>query len=151
MTDLALRELDHTECLELLATTNLGRLALTRRALPMIVPARYVVHEDHVVVHLSTGLDRIGWMDGEIVALQVSAFDDDEQTHGWTVSVTGAAHGTPNPTRIEDHPNAPWIPRGGGDLISLSTDILHGERLGPVDDIVVVDHKSVDHPSTRRR
>jgi uncharacterized protein len=145
MTDLALRDLDHTECLALLATTNLGRLALTRRALPMIVPARYLVYDDRVVIHLSTGLDHIGWIDGEVVALQVSAFDDD-QIHGWTVSITGAAHGTPDPTHIEDHPNAPWIPRGGGDLITLSTDVMRGERLGPSDET-----KSVDHPSSPRQ
>jgi hypothetical protein len=96
MTDLAVRELDRTECLALLATTNLGRLALTRRALPTIVPARYLVNDERVVIHLSTGLDHVAWLDGEVVALQVSAFDD-TQTYGWSVCITGAAHGTPDP------------------------------------------------------
>jgi nitroimidazol reductase NimA-like FMN-containing flavoprotein (pyridoxamine 5'-phosphate oxidase superfamily) len=52
MTDLAVRELDRDECLALLATTNLGRLALTRRAPPMIVPARYLVHDERVIIHI---------------------------------------------------------------------------------------------------
>lgn len=142
MTDLAVRELDRTECLALLATTNLGRLALTRRALPMIVPARYVVSDERAVIHLSTGLDHVAWLDGEVVALQVSAFDE-TQTYGWSVCVTGAAHGTPDPGRTQDHPKAPWIATGGGDLITLSTDIIHGQRLGPAP------HTSrVTHPST---
>jgi uncharacterized protein len=141
MTDLALHELDRTECLALLATSNLGRLALTRRALPRIVPARYLVHNDRVVIHLSTGLDDVGWIDGEVVALQVSAFDED-QTHGWSVSVTGRAHGTPNPTRTDELPAAPWIPHGGGDLITLSTDVIWGERLGPTETTSRADHPS---------
>ena len=68
-----------------------------------------------------------------IVALQVSAFDNDDQTHGWSVSITGAAHGTPDPSPSQQHPTAPWIPQGGGDLIAISTDIMFGERLGPAD------------------
>jgi uncharacterized protein len=142
MTDLAVRELDRTECLALLATTNLGRLALTRRALPTIVPARYLVNDERVVIHLSTGLDHVAWLDGEVVALQVSAFDE-TQTYGWSVCVTGAAHGTPDPIRTQDHPSAPWIATGGGDLITLSTDIIHGERLAPTNNT-----KRVTHPST---
>jgi uncharacterized protein len=142
MTDLAVRELDRDECLALLATTNLGRLALTRRALPTIVPARYLVNDERAVIHLSTGLNHVAWLDGEVVALQVSAFDE-TQTYGWTVFITGAAHGMPDPIRPQDHPNAPWIATGGGDLIALSTDIIHGERLGPTNNT-----HHVTHPST---
>ncbi len=145
MRDIAVRELDRAECLALLATTNVGRLALTRRALPMIVPAHYLLRNDHVVIHLSTGLDDVGWIDGEVVALQVSAFDD-EHRHGWTVSVTGGAHGTSNPTGAEPVPHAPWIPRGGGDLIALPTDLVWGERLGSEDPT-----ERVRHPSAPRQ
>jgi hypothetical protein len=109
-----------------------GQVALTRRALPTIVPAHYLVHDDRVLVHMSTGLDCVPWIDGEIVAFHVSAFDDDSR-YGWSVSVTGAAHGTPNPTGHEPVPHAPWIAHGGGDLIAISTDMISGERLGPIE------------------
>jgi nitroimidazol reductase NimA-like FMN-containing flavoprotein (pyridoxamine 5'-phosphate oxidase superfamily) len=133
MSQVTLRELSRTDCLALLRTTNLGSVALTRRALPAVVSARYLVHDDRVLVHMSTGLDRVPWIDGEVVALHVSAFDDDSR-YGWSVSVTGAAHGTPNPTADETRPHAPWIPRGGGDLIAISTDLIWGERLGPTEE-----------------
>jgi nitroimidazol reductase NimA-like FMN-containing flavoprotein (pyridoxamine 5'-phosphate oxidase superfamily) len=67
--------LSRTECLALLATTEFGHLTLTRRALPTVVPAHYVLHEDRVVIHAATGGDPDLWRDGEIVALHVDAFD----------------------------------------------------------------------------
>jgi len=133
MNDLSVTELSRTECLALLATSDLGQLALTRRALPKVVPAHYVVRDDHVVVHISTGLDTTPWADGEIVALHVFAFSDD-QRHGWSVSVTGIARGTPALDGSEPRPHAPWIAHGGGDLIAISTDLLSGERLAPTDE-----------------
>ena len=128
MNDVAVTELSRAECLALLATSDLGQLALTRRALPKVVPAHYVVRDDHVVVHISTGLDKTPWVDGEVVSLHVFAFADD-QRYGWSVSVTGAAHGTPAMSGDEQTPHAPWIAHGGGDIIAISTDLLSGERL----------------------
>ena len=95
-------------------------------------PARFVVRDNHVIVHLWTGLRPVPWRDGEIVALHVCHFDDDEH-EGWSISVTGAAHGTPNLALEPDMPHAPWIAQGDGDLITLSTDIIWGERLTPTD------------------
>jgi len=129
MTEVAIRELTRIECLSLLGSKNVGQLALTRRALPAVIPARYVVFDDRVLIHASTGLDPVAWVDGEVVALHVEAFDPDLR-RGWSISVTGAAHGTPAIAGAENEVRAPWIPSGGGDLIAISTDILWGERLG---------------------
>jgi uncharacterized protein len=132
MSQLAVRELTRNECLALLHTETTGQLALTRHALPAIIPARFVVRDNQVIVHLWTGLRSAPWRDGEIVALQVCHFDDDKH-EGWSVSVTGAAHGTPNLALDTDVPHAPWVAEGGGDLIALATDIIWGERLTPTD------------------
>ena len=51
--------LSRTECMALLATAQFGHLALTRQALPTVVPAYYVVDEDRVVIHASSGLDPV--------------------------------------------------------------------------------------------
>jgi len=129
MSDFTLRALTRAECISLLESRTLGQLALTRRALPTIVPAHYLVADNTVLVHASTGIDRVPWLDGEIVALHVQEFDEDLRT-GWSVSVTGAAHGTPGVPAELDRLQAPWIRAGGGDLIAVSTDIVWGERLG---------------------
>ena len=107
MDDLAVNELNRSECLALLAMTNLGQLALTRRALPAVIPAHYVVYRDRILIHASAALEPVPRNDGEIVALHASAFDADQRV-GWSVSVTGVAHGRPDLAGIENMPHVPW-------------------------------------------
>jgi uncharacterized protein len=122
--------LRQAECLALLATAEFGHLTLTRRALPMVVPAHYVVEGGRVVIHASTGGDPDLWQDGEIVALHVDEFDADRRT-GWSVSVTGAAREATNLLDTGTISRAPWLPAGGGNVIALSTDLIWGQRFGP--------------------
>jgi hypothetical protein len=121
--------LSRTECLALLATTEFGHLTLTRRALPMVVPAHYVLDGGRVLIHASTGGNPDLWRDGEIVALHVDAFDADQRA-GWSVSVTGAAQGPANLVGAGTISRAPWLPTGGGNVIALSTDLVWGQRFG---------------------
>jgi hypothetical protein len=122
--------LSRTECLALLATTEFGHLALTRRALPTVVPAHYVLDGDRVVIHASTCGDPEPWSDGEIVALHVDAFDTDQRA-GWSVSVTGAAHQAANRVGAGTISRAPWLPSSAGNVIAVSTDLAWGQRFGP--------------------
>jgi hypothetical protein len=122
--------LTRTECLALLGTTEFGHLTLTRRALPMVVPAHYVLDKDRVLIHAATGGDQDLWRDGEIVALHVDAFDTDQRA-GWSVSVTGAAQAPTNLAGAANFPRAPWLPAGGGTVIAVSTDLVWGQRFRP--------------------
>jgi hypothetical protein len=122
--------LSRIECLALLGTTEFGHLTLTRRALPMVVPAHYVLDGDRVLIHASTGGYPDLWRVGEIVALHVDAFDADQRA-GWSVSVTGAAQAAPNLAGAGNFPSAPWLPAGGGNVIAVSTDLVWGQRFGP--------------------
>ena len=115
--------LTRTECLELVGTTEFGHLTFTRRALPVVVPAHYVLDGDRVQIHASTGGNPDLWRDGEIVALHVDAFDADQRA-GWSVSVTGAAQAAANLVGAESLSRAPWLPAGGGNFIAVSTDLV---------------------------
>jgi hypothetical protein len=130
MTDVMHERLDRLESLDLLALGNLGQLVVTRDALPAAMPARYLVEEDRVLIHVFSTAERVSWRDGDVVTLHVTTFDAD-QRQGWCVSVTGRAHGTPNLEGIHEPPNAPWIPNGGGDLLEIFAELVEGERLGP--------------------
>src|SRR5947207_7657561 len=118
MSNVMYQRLDRLESLDLLALGNLGQLVVTREALPAAMPARYVVEQDRVLIHVFNTAERVSWRDGDVVTLHVAAFDAD-QRHGWSVSVTGRAHGTPNLEGIHEPPTAPWIPDGGGDLLEI--------------------------------
>jgi hypothetical protein len=122
--------LSRTDCLALVATKNFGHLALTRRALPTVVPAHYLLHNDHILIHALTGGHPNSWKDGEIVALHVDAFEPDLRA-GWSVSLTGAADQPIDVASIEHLPRAPWLADGDGSVIALATDLVWGERYGP--------------------
>ena len=113
----------------MLALGNLGQLMFTRNALLAAVPARYVVEQDRVLVHVTATTDKVPWRDGDVLTLHVTAFDPD-QRRGWSVSVTGRAHGTPDLGGSAERPTAPWIACGGGDLLEVETELVEGERLG---------------------
>jgi hypothetical protein len=134
--------LTRTECLALLGTTEFGHLTLTRRALPVVVPAHYVLDGDRVLIHASTGGNPDLWRDGEIVALHVDAFDADQRA-GWSVSVTGAAREAANLVGAGNISHAPWLPAGGGNVIAVSTDLVWGQRFGPARE-AIGDHERVD-------
>jgi Pyridoxamine 5'-phosphate oxidase len=134
--------LTRTECLELVGTTEFGHLTFTRRALPVVVPAHYVLDGDRVQIHASTGGNPDLWRDGEIVALHVDAFDADQRA-GWSVSVTGAAQAAANLVGAESLSRAPWLPAGGGNFIAVSTDLVWGQRFGPARE-AIGDHYRVD-------
>jgi nitroimidazol reductase NimA-like FMN-containing flavoprotein (pyridoxamine 5'-phosphate oxidase superfamily) len=90
MSDL-LRELTRDECVARLRTSCVGRVAVTHRALPAIVPVNYVV--DHgILFRTSSGgmLDRA--CRGQVVAFEVDALADDGRS-GWSVLVVGVADG----------------------------------------------------------
>jgi hypothetical protein len=129
MTSAGYEHLGRGESLDTLALANMGQLIVTRAAVSVAVPARYLVEGDRVLIHVLGGPEPVSWRDGEVMTLQASAFDA-EQRHGWNVAVTGRAHGTPSLVEVEDPPSAPWIPTGGGDLIALTIELVQGERLG---------------------
>jgi uncharacterized protein len=124
-------QLSRGESLDMLALGNLGQLLFTRNARQSAVPARYVVEDNRVLVHVMAATNTVWWRDGDVLTLHVSTFDAD-QRRGWSVSVTGRAHGTPHLGCAAQAPSAPWIPRGGGDLLEIASDVVEGERLGAV-------------------
>lgn len=121
--------LGREKCLALLASAEFGHLTLTRHALPTVVPSRYVVYEDRVLIHASTGGDTDVCQDGEVVTLHVDAFQAD-RTAGWSVSVTGAAH-EPTEDERQSVSRAPWLPSGSGNVITLATDLIWGQAFAP--------------------
>jgi len=120
-------ELSEAECIALLGTTNFGQLALTRGALPTVVPVHFVAHAGEVVVHFVDPDDRVPWLDGDIAALHACVFVDDGSA-GWRVCVTGRTR-VADARDARDLPRAPWI-LDGGRLVRLSLDHVCGERLG---------------------
>lgn len=128
-----LEVLSRTECLRLLRTAVVGRLALTTGALPTVLPVNFTMHGDDVVFR--TGRDaRLDAATRDVVV----AFEADEIDHvtrtGWSVVVTGVAREVTDPVVlaeewVRDLPR--WVPEGGSRVVAVSTDLVSGRRVAP--------------------
>lgn len=85
-----LRELDATECLELLGTRSVGRVAFCAEDGPVVLPVNYVVHDGDVLFRTSPHNSIARHVTRRPAAFQVDEIDDFTQS-GWSVLVRGTA------------------------------------------------------------
>jgi nitroimidazol reductase NimA-like FMN-containing flavoprotein (pyridoxamine 5'-phosphate oxidase superfamily) len=78
------------ECLDRLHACSIGRIAVTHRALPAIVPVNYVLTGSRVVFRTEPGGMLARACDGTVVAFEVDVLDPDGRS-GWSVLVVGHA------------------------------------------------------------
>ena len=93
-----LRELTRDECLERVRAGRIGRVAVTHRALPAILPVNYVF--DHgVVFRTRTGSMLDSACRGAVVAFEIDGLAEDG-TAGWSVLIVGVANGLEGSERL---------------------------------------------------
>jgi hypothetical protein len=102
--------LDWAGCMERLASTKRGRMAITVGALPTIVPVCYTIVDDQVRFPVMTDE---AWRatDGHIVAFNAEGVDAGDRL--WSVGVLGRAHHLASPDAR---------------LVALSIERLKGHR-----------------------
>jgi Pyridoxamine 5'-phosphate oxidase len=100
-------EMSVAECLVYLGAVGTGRLAVTHRALPYVVPVHIGIVDNKVLVQSYLG-DRIPLRPGVVVALEAGTFGD-ATLASWTVLVRGflAAPGTGRTPAIGAQPSEP--------------------------------------------
>jgi len=123
--------LDRRECLELLQTVQLGRLAVTSSALPSIVPVNFRVADDLIVVRTGRGTKLDAATRNAVVAFEADDIDPTDHT-GWSVVITGVARRVSNAAELSALPQPlRWAPGPGGCTIAISTDVVSGRRITP--------------------
>jgi nitroimidazol reductase NimA-like FMN-containing flavoprotein (pyridoxamine 5'-phosphate oxidase superfamily) len=127
-----LTELAEAECLELLATRQVGRLAYCDQDGPLAVPVNYVVHDGMVLFRTSPHTSLGQHARSAAVAFEVDEIDDFSQS-GWSVLVRGPAeYVDPDdlPTGRNSRP-VPW-PQGVRTLhVRIRPLSITGRRLLP--------------------
>lgn len=88
--DVGVRSLTKQECLDLLASVPIGRVALTLNALPIIFPVNYTLIGDSAVFGAMSGSALSKAADGAVTAFQADSYDPENRT-GWTVLAIGRA------------------------------------------------------------
>jgi nitroimidazol reductase NimA-like FMN-containing flavoprotein (pyridoxamine 5'-phosphate oxidase superfamily) len=89
------RAISSQECLALLRTVSLGRVALSVGALPMIYPVRFGVRDIEIVIAVDPASQFGRAIDGSIVAFEADSFNQ-QHDRGWSVVAVGRAE------RIDD-------------------------------------------------
>lgn len=84
------------ECLQLLRSHDLGRIAVVDRLVrPLIFPVNYFFDEGILVFRTNPG-SKLDLAPGAIVCFEIDGWDP-EQAIGWSVLVKGIAHDITNP------------------------------------------------------
>lgn len=112
------------ECRRLLATADIGRVAVSAGALPFVLPVQYTVQDDHLLLR-TPGHHEVGdGIDGQVVGFEADTIDLDHGV-GWCVSVTGPVRVLPGTAMAP--PTHRWF--SDGVVLALSTDIVVGHRV----------------------
>jgi len=85
-----LRELDPSECLELLRSRSVGRVAFCAEDGPVVLPVNYAVHDGDVLFRTSPHNSIARHVNSRPAAFQVDEIDDFTQS-GWSVLLRGTA------------------------------------------------------------
>ena len=119
--DNGLEVLDTPTCRSLLAASHLGRVALSRRALPIIVPVVYTLVGEQILIPAASSLVRKAAQSDDVVCFEADAQDADGTT--WSVLVTGRLS-VVGPTAQRGQNGQ----RDNGEVVGLRTSMISGRR-----------------------
>lgn len=126
-----LQVLGRAECLRLLASVPIGRIAFTVDAMPAVQPVAFVLHDGQVVIRTRQGSKLVAGTRDSIVAFEADSYEPASHT-GWSVTVVGPATTASNPQLVErlaTLPLRPWAPQGQENFVLISIMVVHGRRL----------------------
>lgn len=127
--------LSRDESLALLASKSVGRISVTMRALPTILPVNYALDPGTESIVFRTGYGTKLYAAGRnaVVAFEIDEVDEATRS-GWSVVVIGTASEVTAPAelaRLADLPLRPWVASAGtGHTITVPIVHLAGRRLG---------------------
>jgi nitroimidazol reductase NimA-like FMN-containing flavoprotein (pyridoxamine 5'-phosphate oxidase superfamily) len=138
MADRVLEELGEEECLALIASGGIGRIAYASRFGMAVLPVNYALHDGAIVFRTAENgpLDedlRTGIADADyLVAFEIDSFDLGAK-QGWSVLIQGPAHRVT--AADEDAVRAacvePWAPGNRELFVRIVPSRMTGRRVGP--------------------
>jgi nitroimidazol reductase NimA-like FMN-containing flavoprotein (pyridoxamine 5'-phosphate oxidase superfamily) len=124
------REMPLEDCLQLLESCQVGRIAFTDLDGPVVLPVNYSIHEGAVLVATATGSSLHSHAAGAPVAFEVDDVDEFNEG-GASVLVRGLASKVPFDGFPEDSRPYPW-PEGPREvLLRIDPTQITGRRLYP--------------------
>jgi nitroimidazol reductase NimA-like FMN-containing flavoprotein (pyridoxamine 5'-phosphate oxidase superfamily) len=121
-----LAALDEAECLRLLASAPLGRIAVSDRALPSVLPVYFLLRGRTVLLRVS-GAGRLA----AATRAAVVAFEADEMgpSGGWSVLGIGRTRSVRPDERAAASGLRRWGPAEHDRFVAIGLEVLTGRRL----------------------
>ena len=133
MTSRNLEILTRKECLRLLPTQMLGRVAVRFGEAPSVLPVIFAMLDDDVVFRTDPGTKLSAALMHAIVAFEVDDADPATRT-GWSVLVVGPIEEVDDRAtlaRIEELRLEPWVDGGRDRVLRIRTRTVTGRRIPP--------------------
>lgn len=124
------REIDRNECINLLRTQKVGRIAFSDDSGPDALPVNFSLDGEDVLI-ATTGYSSIARaaIGGAPVAFEVDEIDDYTES-GWSVVIRGHAH-RESPFAPTENGPYPWAEGNRGYVIRIKAEVVTGRRLVP--------------------
>jgi uncharacterized protein len=119
-----------SECLELLAQVEIGRIALSMDALPVILPVAFALIDDQVHFWSMRDSKVDAAVDNRVVAFESGAYEPEAGT-GWSVLIQGmtqVVHGSDS-TASPVHPSKWDISEDRHRMIRIQPRVFTGQRI----------------------
>ena len=131
LVDEGLELLDEAECLELMASVHIGRVAVTMGALPAVFPVNFEMRDGDIYFRTGSGTKMRAAVEKAVVGFEVDRFDDEART-GWSVLVVGETETVSplDPTFLEVAAH-PWARGDRHNLVRIRPELISGRRLVP--------------------
>ena len=124
-----LEVLERRECLELLASHPVGRVAVVLGSAPMIFPVNYVLDGDCILFRSDDGSKLAGARNASHMSFEIDGIDDGG---GWSVVVNGVGREVVDATelvRMETLDLQPWTPGAKAHWIRIRPETVTGRRI----------------------
>jgi len=127
--------MDVATCWDRLKSTDIGRVGITIRALPVILPVFFCVVDDSVVFRCEPGTGLAAATRGAVIAFEADGYRANTQ-EGWSVVLQGWAREVTDPVEAEFLGALPVGPLGDGvrsveHLIALRAASISGRWIEP--------------------
>ena len=123
--------IERSECLELLRSTDTGRVAVVDAGQPVIFPVNYAMDDELIVFRTAEGTKLDATLRGEPVSFEIDQTDRHTRT-GWSVIVTGWARVVTTPSLIahlEQLDLRPWSTHRKDNWVAVHPERISGRRI----------------------
>lgn len=128
-----LEVLSREDCLSLLGTARLGRIAVTSRALPTILPVNFSFDGRQILIRTGRGTKLDAATRDSVVAFEVDQIEPGRNTE-WSVVVTGVARVLTDPDEVAaaQRPSlVRWAAAADDRIVAISPEVVSGRRVLP--------------------